>query len=640
MPSPQPSGFAGYVFDLDGTVYLGERLLPGAAEALAALRRRGARIVFLSNKPVQRREAYAAKLEKLGIHAPKDDVINSSMVLAQRLAQEAPGARVFAIGETPLLEELAEAGLVLEDDPTRIEWVIASLDRQLDYRKLEIGYQALARGARFCATNPDKTLPLEGEQIPDCAAVIAALEACSGRQVEWIAGKPSQIMLDAALARLRCPPRSCLVVGDRLETDVEMGRRGGLWTAAVLTGVSTRESIAQSPIQPDFVCAGIHEIPALSPVAALGRAHGDGLHHYNAGVPTAGGTRRPYRWIMVGAGGMAGNWLHTYFEPHRDRIDVVAIVDVNPDALARSGDLLDVPPERRFTRMEEAFTSVEADCCGVAVPPRFHRPAVELAAARGLQVLSEKPIADTWEDSVAIYRAARQAGIKMQVMQNYRYTPRIQTLKQVLDSGRLGRINYVVARFGADYRQPLSWGAAFRHQMRHAMLVEGSIHHFDQIRHLAQQDCRRITGWEWNPGAPSFQGECLTLYTMQLTGGAYAQYEGSGLAAGWQNSWHGELYRVECEGGAVVLDRDHLVRIQEHERGRGLRVEEVPTVRLEREGHVAVIGQFLDWLDGGPAPPTAIEDNIKSTAMLFAAIDASATSQTVDVTAMLAAASA
>ena len=265
--SPQ-SSFRGYIFDLDGTVYLGERLLPGAAETIATLRARGARVVFLSNKPVQRREVYAAKLARLGIPVAREDVINSSLVLARRLAREAPGARVFAIGEPPLRDELAEAGLVLADDPARVEWVIASLDRQFDYRKLDIGYKALARGARFCATNPDQTLPLEGEQIPDCAAVIAALEACSGRHVEWIAGKPSAVMLSAALEQLGCPPQDCLMVGDRLETDIEMGRRGGTCTALVLTGVTTPESLAASPIQPDFVCAGIHDVPQLRPTAA------------------------------------------------------------------------------------------------------------------------------------------------------------------------------------------------------------------------------------------------------------------------------------------------------------------------------------------------------------------------------------
>jgi predicted dehydrogenase len=350
--------------------------------------------------------------------------------------------------------------------------------------------------------------------------------------------------------------------------------------------------------------------------------------------------RERYRWIMVGAGGMARNWIRRYTEPHRSRVEIVALVDVNPAALRDASEFLGLPDSRCFARMEDAFAAVDADCAAVVVPPRVHRPAVELAAARGLDILSEKPMADTWEDAVAVYRAAQAAGVRLQIMQNYRYTPRIQTLKGVLESGRLGRIHYVAARFAADYRQPLSWGAAFRHEMRHAILVEGSIHHFDQIRHLTGQDCRTIAGWEWNPGAPSFKGECLTLYTMQLSGGAYAQYEGSGLAAGWQNTWHGEYYRVECEGGAVVLDRDQVVRIQEHERGRGLRIEEVPTVRLALEGHAAVVGQFLDWLDGGPAPPTVVEDNLKSAAMLFGAIQASASNQAIDVAAMVAQAQA
>jgi NagD protein len=265
--NPQPPGFRGYIFDLDGTVYLGERLLPGAAETVARLRACGARVVFLTNKPFQRRETYAAKLEGLGVPATPADVINSSLVLARRLAYEAPGARVFTIGERPLLEELQEAGLALEDDPARVEWVIASLDRELTYRKLVVGYQALARGARFCATNPDRTLPLDGEQLPDCAAVIAALEACSGRRVEWVAGKPSPLMLQTALERLGLPAEQCLMVGDRLETDVAMGRAGGAWTAAVLTGVTTPEVLAASPHQPDFVCAGIEEVPALRPTS-------------------------------------------------------------------------------------------------------------------------------------------------------------------------------------------------------------------------------------------------------------------------------------------------------------------------------------------------------------------------------------
>jgi predicted dehydrogenase len=333
---------------------------------------------------------------------------------------------------------------------------------------------------------------------------------------------------------------------------------------------------------------------------------------------------------------MGGTWLRRYLQPYRDRVEIVGIADISEMALAQAGDFLGLPESRRFLRMADAVQTVAADCVGVAVPPAFHREAVELAAAQGLPVLCEKPIADTWEDAVATYRAAKRAGIKLQIMQNYRFTPRVQTLKRVLESGQLGRAHYLVSRFAADYREYLSWGKAFRHEMRHAILIEGSIHHFDQIRHLTGQDCRLIAGWEWNPGAPSFQGECLTLYTMQMSDGAHAQYEGSGLAAGWQNTWDHEYYRVECEGGSVVLDRDDVVRIYEHDREQGMRMREVPTVRLPRQHHEAVIGQFLDWLDGGPAPQTTIDDNLKSTAMLFGAIEASSRHEPVDVAAMVA----
>src|SRR5688572_20426542 len=107
-----------------------------------------------------------------------------------------------------------------------------------------------------------------------------------------------------------------------------------------------------------------------------------------------------HRWLMIGAGGMARSWVRRFLEPHRERIEVVGLVDVNPQALQQSGDFLQLPDERRFASMEAAFDAVEADCVSVCVPPAFHRRAIELAAERGWHVLSEKPMADTWGDSV------------------------------------------------------------------------------------------------------------------------------------------------------------------------------------------------------------------------------------------------
>ncbi len=253
----------GYLFDLDGTLYRGDRLLPGADRAVAELRRRGRRIVFLSNKPIASRRDYAAKLTRLGIPASEEEVINSSYVLARLLAKRVPQARVYAIGEPPLLRELEAHGLVLTTDPEEIQIVIAAFDRTFHYDKLNIAYQAIRRGARFWATNPDRTCPVEDGEIPDAAGVIAAIEAVTGKRVELVAGKPSRFMVEAALERLDLPPERCTIVGDRWETDVVMGKTSGLTTILVLTGVTPPEALEDVDVQPDYVLKSVAELPAL-----------------------------------------------------------------------------------------------------------------------------------------------------------------------------------------------------------------------------------------------------------------------------------------------------------------------------------------------------------------------------------------
>lgn len=254
---------AGYIFDLDGTVYRGERLTPRARDATSILRARGRRIVFLSNNPLFSPRDYAEKLTRLGIPAEEEEIVTSSFVLARCLAREAPRAKVFAIGEAPLLIELCRVGLELCEDPKRIEYVVAAFDRTFDYRKLNIAFQALKRGAHFYATNPDRTCPVENGEIPDAAAVIAALEATTGRKVEKIFGKPSRYMIEAALEILGLPPERCAVVGDRLETDIRMAKENGLLGILVLTGVTRPEDLERSPIKPDHVLPSLAELPAL-----------------------------------------------------------------------------------------------------------------------------------------------------------------------------------------------------------------------------------------------------------------------------------------------------------------------------------------------------------------------------------------
>jgi NagD protein len=198
-------------------------------------------------------------------------VITSAYVLAYHLARTEPNLRLYVIGETILRNELRSHGLVVVDEledqdprqviePAGIDAVVVAFDRTLDYRKLNTAYQALLHGARFFATNADKACPMPGGSIPDAGGTIAALEHMTGLRLELLAGKPSGLIVQVALDRLGLPPERCLMVGDRLETDIRMGRQAGMLTALTLTGVTRREDLARSKDQPDFVIENLGKL--------------------------------------------------------------------------------------------------------------------------------------------------------------------------------------------------------------------------------------------------------------------------------------------------------------------------------------------------------------------------------------------
>jgi len=251
--------YRGWLLDLDGTVYRGEQLIPGAGEVIAALRGAGRRVAFLSNKPLQTRGDYARTLSRLGVPAAPDDVINSSLVLARYLRDLDPGAPVFVIGEPPMIAEMRAHGFEVREDE-RVRWVVIAFDRTFTYAKLNTALQAVKGGARLIATNPDRTCPVEGGEIPDCAGMIAAVEAVTGKQVEVIVGKPSPIILEVALAALGVSPAEAVMVGDRIETDITMGKRLGLATILVLSGVTKPGDPRIAALAPDHVLRSIGEI--------------------------------------------------------------------------------------------------------------------------------------------------------------------------------------------------------------------------------------------------------------------------------------------------------------------------------------------------------------------------------------------
>jgi predicted dehydrogenase len=336
---------------------------------------------------------------------------------------------------------------------------------------------------------------------------------------------------------------------------------------------------------------------------------------------------------MIGAGGMADAWIRQILPQFDERLQVVGLVDVSEPALAASGDFLGLDQHQRFTKLADAFDAIRADLCVVVIPAAFHKSAALLAAQHGVPILCEKPLANDWMSCREIYQAVTAANIKMEVVQNYRYRAPMLAMKAVLQSGELGRINYLVARFADDCREYDTWKR--RHELPHAMVMDGAAHHFDMLRNLTGGDCARIAAFEWNPPWSSAKGEFCTLCMLQLTNGTRATYEGNATAAGEQNSWRHEYYRAECEDGSVTVGLDQTVRIHRHTRGRGLVTEEIPAPPQPNEGHAWIVAEFLDWLDGGPVPATTLDDNMRTAATIFGAIESARTGQSIDVEHML-----
>lgn len=239
---------AAYIFDLDGTIYLGEQLLPGAARLIAELRRREIPVRFLSNNPTKDPAQYATMLTGLGVPTEVADVANTVVTTVRWLMANHPEAVVFAIAEEPLQRALREAGFRLSDDPALIDVVIASYDRTFDYRKLQIAFDALwfYKRAILVQTNPDRYCPFPGGRgEPDAAAITAAIEACSGVRCSASFGKPDPLMIHEALRGLDVPLADVVMVGDRLHTDIHMAKDAGMISALVLTGDTSSQEVGE-----------------------------------------------------------------------------------------------------------------------------------------------------------------------------------------------------------------------------------------------------------------------------------------------------------------------------------------------------------------------------------------------------------
>lgn len=249
-----------FLLDLDGTVYRGEELVPGAREFIDHLRQNGIKYVFLTNNSSHSAAEYVTKLTRLGIPVTLENVLTSGQATGAYLARKKRGARVFVLGTRALERELLSYGLASSDGSGEVDFVVAGFDTELTYAKLQAACELIDRGTAYVATNPDLVCPVGANRaIPDCGSICAMIENATGKK-PYVIGKPRPEMAESLCSKFTVPPEKTAVIGDRLYTDIAMGRNARLLSICVLTGETKREDIAISPIKPDFTFSSIDEL--------------------------------------------------------------------------------------------------------------------------------------------------------------------------------------------------------------------------------------------------------------------------------------------------------------------------------------------------------------------------------------------
>jgi 4-nitrophenyl phosphatase len=250
------------IFDLDGVIYRGNSLLPSAKETLQELRARGKYIAFLTNNSTRTRYQYKRKLSRLGIKANIREIFTSAWGTANFLRKQ--GARkAFVIGEEGLKKEIRWAGIEVTSLPENdVDCVVVGLDRRFNYKKLCSAFEAVKKGAKFVATNMDYTFPLEDKIVPGGGAIVASLRWALNME-PIVIGKPSPFLLESIINHYGVNKEQAVIVGDRLDTDIEMGKKAGMKTVLVLTGVTSREEVERHIIKPDEIIEKLADLMDL-----------------------------------------------------------------------------------------------------------------------------------------------------------------------------------------------------------------------------------------------------------------------------------------------------------------------------------------------------------------------------------------
>ena len=251
----------GFICDMDGVLYHGNRVLPGAVEFIDWLQRENKEYLFLTNNSGYTPKELRQKLARMGLEVPEEHFYTSALATAAFLKEQAPGCSVYAIGEAGLLNALYEAGITMND--VNPDYVIMGEGKAYSLDTLTKATNLVRKGAKLIGANSDISGPIEDGIAPACRALVAPIELATGKQA-YFCGKPNPLMMRTGLNILGCHSGEAVMVGDRMDTDVISGMECGMTTVLVLSGVSTRETVSDFAYRPTVVLDGVGDIARLA----------------------------------------------------------------------------------------------------------------------------------------------------------------------------------------------------------------------------------------------------------------------------------------------------------------------------------------------------------------------------------------
>lgn len=320
------------------------------------------------------------------------------------------------------------------------------------------------------------------------------------------------------------------------------------------------------------------------------------------------------RLIQCGVGGFGGGWLQGFTSKSPD-FDLVGIVDISKETLAKAGEVCGLGADRQFTSLEAALDGVEADAVLTVTPPPVHVQHARLAFARGLHLMTEKPIAGTIEDAKEMVALAKKAGCQLAVSQQYRYRPATAKLRELLHSGAIGEFGHG----HLDFYIPADFTGSFRETMEFPLLLDMAVHHVDLIRGITGKNITKVIAQSFNPPWSWYQKDAGLKMFLELEGGIPFSYSGDWSAKGRSTSWNGD-WRLQGSEGSLHLIKEE-IRIAKSEKWVKDETEETVALgELTREGQAETLYQFAEAIRTGVPSKTSGEDNLQTLGTLVAAI--------------------